>query len=123
MKGFTVDKKKAAVLLLQLALAFAFAYAAVSSFLHPFSWIGFLPAWLRSVAPAAISDFALLDIVSFGQVGLALWILSGRYLGLSAAVAGAVLIFIAVFNGGAFDIVFRDVSLALAALALALLAE
>lgn len=123
MPSFAVDKKRAAVLMLQAALAFALAYAAISAFLHPFTWIGFLPVWMKTVAPAALSEFAILDLVAFLQLGLAAWILSGRHQKLAALAAGVFLLSVAAFNAGAFDIVFRDISLALAALALALLAE
>lgn len=106
--------------LLRISLAFAFLYAVVSAFFDPFSWIGFFPPLLRDLAP---NDAFLLNSFGVLESLLALLLLFGRGLSLFLAslIATALLAGIVVLNWGAMDIVFRDVSLAGAALALAFL--
>lgn len=108
------DKQKIVEWLLRVALAFAFLYVAVASFRDPFSWIGFFPQFLRDLVPAQtlLTGFSIFEIV------LGLWLLSGKWLKFASLLAAATLAGIVLFNWGARDIVFRDVSLALAALAL-----
>lgn len=105
--------------LLRLGLAFVFLYAAIGSFQDPYSWIGFFPQFLRDLVPAEI----LLRVFSFYEIALALWLLWGRWLFYAGLISAATVAGIVVFNWGAMDIVFRDISLALAALALASLSR
>lgn len=103
--------------LLRFGLAFSFFYVAAASFQNPLNWIGFFPQFLRDLAPAQtlLTGFSIYEIV------LGLWLLSGRKLVYSSLLAAATLLGIVVFNWGAMEIVFRDISLALSALALATL--
>ena len=103
--------------LLRLGLAFSFFYVASASFQNPTSWIGFFPQFLRDLAPAEtlLTGFSIYEII------LGLWLLAGKKLVYSSWLAAATLFGIVVFNWGAMEIVFRDVSLGLAALALAAL--
>jgi len=100
--------------LIRAGLAFAFAYVALGAFIDPQSWIGFYPTIFSDNIPANV----FLPIFSIAELVLAAWLLSGfktRFAGASAAFA---LFGIVVFNIPQMDIVFRDISLALAALAL-----
>jgi len=106
---------KLAAWLLRLGLAFSFLYVAYASFQNPLNWIGFLPQFLRDLAPAT----TLLIGFSIYEIVLGLWLLSGKRLMLASLLAAATLFGIVVFNWGALEIVFRDISLGLAALALA----
>lgn len=63
----------------------------------------------------------LLTLFSVYEIILALWLLIGKQLFYAGLLSAATLIGIAAFNLGAIDIVFRDISLALSALALAVL--
>ncbi|MEK7464257.1 MAG: hypothetical protein AAB617_00570 [Patescibacteria group bacterium] len=100
--------------LLRIGLAFTFIYAAVGSFLEPNSWIGFFPVWLRNLAPENI----LLTGFSVYELVLSAWLLSG-YKILITSVLSAITIFgVIIFNLGAMDIIFRDVAILFAALAL-----
>lgn len=101
--------------LLRLSLAFSFFYVAYASFQNPTSWIGFFPQWLRDLAPAEtlLTGFSIYEII------LGLWLVSGKKLFFASLLASATLFGIVVFNWGAMEIVFRDISLGLAALALA----
>ncbi|MDP3995252.1 MAG: DoxX family protein [bacterium] len=100
--------------LIRLALAFAFAYVGIASFTNPGLWAGFVPTFVSSIIPVE----TFLKIHGVGQIILALWLLSGKKQAWSGLVAAAALFGIALFNLSAWDIVFRDVSLGLAALAL-----
>lgn len=108
-----------ASIFLRIGLAFAFFYAAIASYFDPNSWIGFFPEFLRSTFPESLllSGFSAFEIV------LGFWILSGRLQFLAGLVAAFVLAGIVVFNTSQMDIVFRDVSLMFAALALAVMSR
>ena len=100
--------------LLRAGIAIAFLYAAISSFLDPFAWIGFMPAWIERVVPRA----ALLSLFSAYEIILALWLLSGKQAYRAAALSSATLFAIIIFNVASLDILFRDVPILFAALAL-----
>lgn len=111
--------KQEAAILLRLSLAFAFGYAAISSFLAPYSWMSYFPFWLGQLWPLSnwLTIFAAMEIL------LAIWLMSGEKLFWSALTAAAVLFAITISNLLAMDIVFRDLSLGLAAMALAVLSK
>lgn len=112
-----VDKK--ALFLLRCALAFSFAYAAVQSFREPQNWIGWFPPFMLALSP--FTPDTTLALFSVVELALAALLLSGKWGVPVAIVSGAMLLGIAMFNLGAIDIVFRDIALALAAFALAVL--
>lgn len=102
--------------LLRGALAFGFAYVAVSSLLSPTNWVGFLPLFVTSVIPL---EQALVAI-AIGELLLALWLLTGWQVRTAGLLSVFVLLGIVVFNLGALDLVFRDISMAAVALALSI---
>ena len=103
---------------LRLAIAFAFIYPAVSAYLDPFSWIGFFPPFMKNLVG---SETLLLTLFGLSEIAIALWILTARRVFIPALIASVYLLAIVLFNLASLDIVFRDVSILLAALALALL--
>ena len=103
-----------AMFLLRGGIAFSFLYVAVASLQNPANWVGFFPAWAFKVA----SEETTLFLFSGIEIGLALWLISGKKGVYAASAAAALLLGITVFNLGALDIVFRDVSIAVAAIAL-----
>lgn len=108
-----------APLLLRLGLATVFLYAAVSSFLSPNDWIGYLPQFVKEALPAK----SVLAVFSVVEIVLAAWLLSGAYARLAGLVAAAMLFGITVSNLSLFPISFRDIGLTFMALALALMKE
>jgi hypothetical protein len=100
-------------LLLRLAVAFSFAYPAIAALIDPDSWIGYFPAFI----PTSI---ILLHVFGALEIAIAIWIVFGTRIVIPCVLAALILIAIVVFNAAQFDILFRDVSIALAALALAL---
>ncbi|MEK7619114.1 MAG: DoxX family membrane protein [Patescibacteria group bacterium] len=105
--------------LLRIGLALMFAYAAVGSFLQPDSWVGYFPLWMRGLVPENV----LLSGFSIVEIGVALWLLSGRALKWASLVSVAMLSGIVIFNLSLFDVIFRDVGLVFAALALFFLSK
>lgn len=105
--------------LLRIALATMFLYAAISSFLQPSEWLGYLPSFVQAIFDGEL----VLKLFSVVEIALAAWLLSGVYTRYAALVAGVMLLGITVSNFSLLAISFRDIGLALAAFALALLSE
>ena len=113
-------KGSAASWLLRIGVAFAFLYPPIDALSDPDSWIGYFPAFITSVPldpMLVLHGFGILEVI------LALWILSGWRIRIPAITGAVLLLAIVAFNGAQFPILFRDVSIALAALALAWLPE
>ena len=108
------NRSKIVAFCLRLGIAIPFLYAALAAFLDPNSWIGFLPPWIGFILPATVA----LNLFSVYEIALSLWLLSGKKALYSAILSAVTLGAITLFNVGALDIVFRDVGLLLAAVAL-----
>lgn len=104
-------------LILRLSLGFAFIYAAINKYIEPNDWIGFYPEFLRDIARE--DWFNLLSTI--GEAGLGLWLISGRFVYYAAILSALALAGIVAFNIEQMLIVFRDISLTGASVALALL--
>lgn len=110
-----MNESSRAALALRIGLSFVFTYAAIAGFLNPSAWVGFIPAFVERFIPEALFLTAF-GIIELALATLLLFMRNPRYPALAAA---ALLLGMVVFNLGALDIVFRDIGLALAALALA----
>ncbi len=108
------NNARTASIILRWGLAFVFFYTAVSSLRHPADWVGFFPHFLRTI----FSDHFLLAGFSAVEIILAVWLFMGRKLLWSSGISAILLAGILIFNLDVFDIVFRDVGLLFAALAL-----
>jgi hypothetical protein len=108
---------KTTSLLLRIGVALAFLYPPFSALLDPNSWLGYFPVFVSTLG---IDETLLLHGFGVVEAILALWILSGKRIFIPSALAAAMLIAIVLFNYAQFDVLFRDVSIALMALALAL---
>ena len=100
--------------LLRVAIAFAFLYPAIDGFIEPAAWYSYFPAFVIAIAPATL----LLPIWGIVEIIIALWILSGKHIFIPSLLATFALVAIVLLNIPLMQIVFRDISLALAALAL-----
>jgi uncharacterized membrane protein YphA (DoxX/SURF4 family) len=110
-------KNKYAVLILRIGLAFVFAYAAYGQLTNPDAWIGFFPSFLMGIFSESVLSYSH----ALGALVLAIWFLSGWKTFYAASLSAIALAGVVIFNLGAIDIVFRDVGLVLAAVALAIL--
>lgn len=102
-------------ILLRLAVAFAFLYPPIAALLDPVSWLSYFPPFMRGVVP----DLVLLHGFGLVEVVLALWILSGWKVQHPAALCALILLAIVGFDYQNFDVLFRDISIALASSSLA----
>jgi len=114
-----MSRNNTARLILRIGLAFAFAYAAIAGFLNPAAWIGFAPVWLQQIVSDSVLTIGI-GVVEIAIAALLLFLKRPFYPAIAAAV---MLAGIVVFNLGALDIVFRDISLFAAAIALAILSK
>jgi len=94
-----------------------FLYAAISSFLSPSSWIGFIPLFLRNLIDANLLLFAF----SFYEIILGLWLLSNKTVFYASLLSALTILGIVISNLGALDIVFRDIAILFSAIALMIL--
>jgi uncharacterized membrane protein YphA (DoxX/SURF4 family) len=106
--------------LLRTGVGFAFIYPPINALMQPDAWIGYFPGFVQSFAQSAGIPLEVV-LHSFGvvEVIIALWIFSGWKIFWPCLVAAAMLLGIVAFNGSEFQVLFRDVSIAIAALALA----
>lgn len=111
------DKPKLAKIALRLSLAIAFGYAAIGGFLQPEIWLGYMPPF---IATSPYAETVLMLFSGF-EVVLTLWLLSGIWIKYAAIVAALMLVGIVGANITDMTIVFRDLALIFAAIALALL--
>ncbi len=117
MKKLTCDYSSLASFILRVGLAVPFLFAAIDATLQPEAWIGFMPLFLRNLFPQVL----LLGGFSLYEAGLSIWLLSGWKTKEAAALAALTLLAITVTNITVLEIVFRDVGLLLAAVALGVL--
>lgn len=106
-------------LVLRAGLAFAFLYPPLNALADPNSWIGYFPPFMRGIVP----DPVLLHSFGAVEVVIALWILSGWRIFWPSLVAAIILLSIVVFDPSEFQVVFRDLSIASIAVALAITAR
>ncbi|MDL2341937.1 MAG: hypothetical protein QFB87_02585 [Patescibacteria group bacterium] len=105
---------KFASLLIRIGLAVVFVYAAIDAFIEPAAWISYVPMFSNHFIDAKLA----LDLLSVFQIFLAIWLISGKFLKLSAIIAAAMLGGIMLFNIPTLLITFRDIGLVFAAVAL-----
>ncbi len=103
--------------LLRIAIAVPFLYAAISATLQPENWMGYFPVWLQAIIPGTI----LLVGFSLYQVTLSIWLFSGKKMLYPSLLSVLTLLAITTANITLLDIVFRDVGLLFAAIALAVI--
>ncbi len=112
---------KAANLALRVGLAFAFLYPPYAALIDPTSWLGYFPQFvLAATGSLGIPELVVLHGFGVVEVIIALWLLSGWRVYYPAAAATLILAAIVLLDYQNFDVLFRDVSIGLAALSLAL---
>lgn len=101
---------------LRISLAFAFLYPAISGFISPVKWIGYLPSFIADIS--FLTPAISLMIMEIIQIIVALWLLFGKNPYYPGILASLLLAGIIVFNLNLFEIVFRDIALLLVSIAL-----
>ena len=112
-----MKKDKLILLMLQIGISFTFVYAAISSFINPQSWIGFIPNFITNT----ITRSYILAFFSFYEILLSIWLLSSKKLFYSSLLSSITLFFITILNFDSLDIVFRDIGLLFASISLVIL--
>lgn len=112
-----MNYSKIADLILRAALVFAFLYPPFSAFMQPDAWVGYFPPFIVGLGNPVL----ILHVFGIVEVGIALWILVGKNIWLPSIVAAVLLIGIVAFNMPEFQVLFRDLSIAALALALAII--
>ena len=92
-----------------------FLYAAISAFVTPDDWVGYLPHILTQ----HVAAHTLLPFFSVYELLLAAWLLSGLFVRYAALLCALTLVGIVASNYHLLAISFRDIALVFAALALA----
>ena len=106
---------------MRAGVAFAFLYPPYAALGDPVSWLGYFPPFvLASAASFGVAPLVLLHAFGALEVMLALWILSGRHIWLPSLTCTVLLAAIIAFGHNDFEVLFRDVSIATAALSLAI---
>jgi len=108
---------KLPAILLRFGLSFVLLYAAVASLVSPANWVGYLP----DVIIASGFESSVLIAWSLIEIILAVWILSGWRVRYAATVVGFALLLMVAVNNQQMNVVFRDIGLAFATFALALM--
>ncbi len=111
-----MNKNEFANLFLRLGVAFCFLYAGVAGFLDPEAWVGWFPKFMKDFVP----ELLLLKIWGVYEIVTGIWILSGKKIFVPSALASLSLAGLIVFNLGAMDIIFRDVTILATTIALAI---
>lgn len=104
-------------LVLRVGLAFALLYPPFAAVSDPVSWISYFPAFVRMLP---IDSILLLHAFGVVEVAIALWLLSGWRIRVPATLAALMLLGIVASNLPDFEVLFRDLSIAAMAVALAL---
>lgn len=103
-------------ILLRIAVAFAFLYPPFNALSQPEAWIGYFPPFVAGLGDPML----FLHIFGMVEVAVALWILSGWKIWLPSLAAALMLVGIVAFNLPEFQVLFRDLPIAAAALVLAI---
>ncbi len=113
-----MDRKRVANIVLRVGVAFALVYPPLAALYDPTSWVGYLPRFARALP---VSLGVLLHAFGVAEIILALWILFGKNIRIPSWCVAAMLFLIVIFNANQFNVVFRDISIALMAIALGFL--
>ncbi len=106
-----------ASLFLRVGIGFSFLYVGIAVFLDPSSWIGFVPSFIENF----ISKELFLYTHGLFDLFLALWIISGKKTFYASILASLTMFGIIIFNLNSLDIIFRDISILFAIIALGIL--
>ncbi len=115
LAGSTTPGDQLSAWFLRVGLAFVFLYASVSMVFDPEKFASYMPALL----PASWAKTVCLPCFSAYEVLLAVCLLTGRRLFLISLLSALTMGGIVIANPDSFDLLFRNVAIACAALSLA----
>jgi uncharacterized membrane protein YphA (DoxX/SURF4 family) len=103
-------------LLIRLGLAFVFLYAAVFMTFAPEKYIVYFPDFMRELVPG----YTLLHVFAAFEVILSVFLIIGKFTFVTAIISFLTMLALTVVNLDMFSVLFRNVSIILSALALAI---
>ena len=104
------------VVALRFGLAFVFLYTAVAGLINPEAYVKWIPGFVLEILPVGAVPFLIAFFVF--EAILSVWLVWGKW-GVTAGVISAFLLFIITFlNLNAFGVLFRNIGLIAAAVAL-----
>jgi len=106
-------------LFLRIGLGFIFVYTAFAAFTNPNSWVGFVPDFIGKIIPKT-SFLYIHDIIN---LSLGLWIFSGKKTFYASIVSCIFLLGIIISNIMVLELIFRDIGLFFASIALTILSN
>jgi hypothetical protein len=108
------NKEKTISYLLRIAVVFSFLYPPIAAWFAPDNWIWFVPDFIEIFIDKGI----FLHIFGLVEIAIALGILFLKNPFWPSLGAIVILLAIIILDWSTFDVVFRDISILLAALAL-----
>lgn len=102
--------------LIRIGLAFVFTYAAIFMTLSPGKYMVYVPAFAKTLVPG----YTLLHAFAIFEVILSLFLIIGRFTFIAAIISFLTMFSLTVVNLDKFPVLFRNVSIILSALALAI---
>jgi uncharacterized membrane protein YphA (DoxX/SURF4 family) len=100
-----------------VGLGISFIYPAISMLRQPDSWIGWIPSFLLGFSP--LDPKLLLYTIALFDIALGVSFLTGFFLKIASLLGALHLLGILIFSGaGTYIIIFRDIGLLFASLAL-----
>ena len=110
------NHEQAMSFVLRIGIAFVFVYPSIAALYDPASWIGYFPMFLRNMIPMVplSMSFTALELI------LAVWIVSGKKIFIPSVIASLLLLSIIFFNIHKFSVLFRNVGILSATIALAI---
>ena len=103
-------------LLIRLGLAFVFLYAAVFMTFAPEKYIVYFPDFMRELVPG----YTLLHVFAAFEVILSVFLIIGKFTFVTAIISFLTMLALTAVNLDMFSVLFRNVSIILSALALAI---
>lgn len=111
------SRERLVSIVLRSAVAVAFTYPPIAAFMNPEAWLGFIPLFIRDVVP---DDVLFLHLFGISELLIAAWILFARRIFIPSVLASIYLLGILALNWQYADLLFRDISILGASVALAL---
>lgn len=112
-----MNNNKIAKYFLRFGLAFVLVYASIEIYLHPANFLKYVPQIMLSMLPVDL----FLDSFGVIEIALAAWLLTGWRGEIPSFLTFLMMVGIIVFNPEHFQVLFRNVAIAFAGLALILL--
>lgn len=108
-------KYKLSSFLIRIGLAFVFLYAAFFMTFAPEKYIIYFPLFMRELVPG----YTLLHVFAIFEVILSFFLIIGRFTYAAAIISFLTMLALTIVNLDKFSVLFRNVSIILSALALA----